>query len=328
MEGALHALMARIVDPAADAYLQLGDGGGDKLPPNPDACPNCDSREYVFSSSGEGAPGERVCASCGAAQPGINCWETRYGRSVPVKGSNYKRIHHWHERISQFMLHDTSISPDQMLAIGRRILDGTFTHVNKDSIRAVLRSLDLQVYIEKWMQIAFNVLSLPTPIFSTHLIWRMDEIFMSLQEPFLAVKPEGRTNFLNYNYVFCRIFQLLGVPKYSAFFPLIKSPAKMRDLEATWERMCRVMHIEFTPLIKEPPLSVPLTEPTKLLARLERRCAAASQAGPHTERRQTGLLPSDRSTPTAGLKRPPPQSRSDLPAVRFQRVGWSKSRPR
>ena len=49
-------------------------------------------------------------------------------------------------------------------------------------------------------------------------------------------KPPGRTNFLNYNYCFCRCFQLMKVEQFSMFFPLIniKSPLLAPGSGTTW----------------------------------------------------------------------------------------------
>ena len=196
-----HEGMADPGEAAAASFLAVGECPSPiARRKDPKVCVYCGGREYVYNGAVDGDRGSRICVECGAVADEPIFWETRYGRSVPLKGSNYKRIHHWHERISQFMLQETSIPPDRMLEIGRRLLDGSHSSINKDSIRAVLRSLNYQTYIEKWMQIAFAVLGLPPPYFSQQLIWRMDEVFQSLQEPFTAAKPDGRTNFLNYNY--------------------------------------------------------------------------------------------------------------------------------
>ena len=39
------------------------------------------------------------------------------------------------------------------MQIAERLLDGTHPIINKDVIRGVLRSLNMQLYIEKWLQI-------------------------------------------------------------------------------------------------------------------------------------------------------------------------------
>ena len=55
-----------------------------------------------------------------------------------------------------------------------------------------------------------------------------------LQEPFEACKPPGRTNLLNYNYCFCRCFQLMKVEQFSMFFPLINIKSPLLAPGTTW----------------------------------------------------------------------------------------------
>lgn len=158
--------------PAADWLAALNADA----PPGPaagvgdaDRCAHCGCREYQFGTSSGGDAGARICTACGCVQGGVNIWETRYGLRVPLKGSNYKRIHHWHERIAQFQQNETAISDEHLLAIGRRLLDGSIEYINKDTVRAVLRSLNMQLYIEKWMQVVFRVLrTLNLTNFTTH----------------------------------------------------------------------------------------------------------------------------------------------------------------
>ena len=112
-------------------------------------CASCGGGSFVYSAMGSGNTGARVCDTCGCVQPELVFWETMYGRPLPTKTSNYKRIHHWHERISQLLLLESEIPHSEMLAVDARLCDGTYSVINKDSVRAVLRSLNMQVYIEK-----------------------------------------------------------------------------------------------------------------------------------------------------------------------------------
>ena len=98
-----------------------------------------------------------MCNDCGCVQDQVVFFETAYGSRIPTKTSNYKRLHHWHERISQFLLHESPIPNDEMLRIGSRLLDGSYDCVGKDAVREVLRVLGLQRHIERWLQILHRV---------------------------------------------------------------------------------------------------------------------------------------------------------------------------
>ena len=65
-------------------------------------CVNGDCRgdDFCFLGPADGNPGARVCNACGCVQDQVVFFETMYGNRTPTKTSNYKRLHHWHERIS------------------------------------------------------------------------------------------------------------------------------------------------------------------------------------------------------------------------------------
>ena len=72
-------------------------------------------------------------------------------------------------------------------------------------------------------------------------------MFKEIQEPFRMFKPPSRKNFLNYNYVFHKFFELLGMDHFLAHFPLLKSPIKLRDQEEIYEKICKYLKWEFIP---------------------------------------------------------------------------------
>ena len=92
----------------------------------------------------------------------------------------------------------------------------------------------MQHYIEKWLQIIFRMSGVRPPQLPQTILLQLDTLFMALQEPFEKIKPHPRKNFLNYNYVFRRLLQHLGIPKYGIFFPLIKSKSKLNALDDMW----------------------------------------------------------------------------------------------
>ena len=102
---------------------------------------DCRGADFSFLGPADGNPGARVCNACGCVQDQVVFFETAYGSRIPTKTSNYKRLHHWHERISQFLLHESPIPNDEMLRIGSRLLDGSYDCVGKDAVREVLRVL-------------------------------------------------------------------------------------------------------------------------------------------------------------------------------------------
>jgi hypothetical protein len=197
-------------------------------------------------------------------------FETMYGRSASWRSSNYKRIHHFHERLSQLVLAETSIPKQDMLCIARAMCaaNGPIT-LTKDSVRKVLRPLKMQRYIERWLQIIYRLTGERPPYISDMLIQQLDVLFVELQRPFDVMKCEGRKNFLNYNYVLRRLFQQVGCSKFCVFFPLIKSEAKLHQLDETWEKMAKLLNWGVEPLCRSAPFEALLSDPLAALAALE-----------------------------------------------------------
>jgi hypothetical protein len=196
-------------------------------------------------------------------------YETMYGRDVSWRSSNYKRIHHFHERLSQLVLAETSIPKHDMLCIARALCANGPTTITKDSVRKVLRPLKMQRYIERWLQIIYRLTGQRPPHISDRLVMQLDVLFVELQRPFDVMKCEGRKNFLNYNYVLRRLFQQVGCSKFCVFFPLIKSEAKLRQLDETWEKMAKLLNWGVEPLCRSAPFEAVLSDPPAALASLE-----------------------------------------------------------
>jgi len=222
-------------------------------------CPNCDNGRLVYFCSG-GHPGSAVCDNCGCVLGGLVLYGQMYGVRLTTRHSNYKRIHHFHERISQLLLLETQIPAVDMLAIAEGFKAGGYAILDKANVRAVLRSLKKQNWIERWLQIVHRISGYTPPPPGPQLVQALDMLFVEIQAPFEKHKPPGRTNMLNYNYVFHRLLQKLGCIEYCMFFPIIKSKSKLEALDAIWADMCVTLMWKFEPLKPVPEFSVQVLE--------------------------------------------------------------------
>ena len=201
-----------------------------------------------------------VCICCGCVQPGIRLPAVAHASNAGHRPTNYKRIHHWHERISQLLLCESHIPDEHFELIREKLVDGTYSIINKDCIRSVLRSMNMQLYIEKWLQIIYRITGIRPPVPGPQLVMMMDQLFLELQTPFEHYKLQGRKNFLNYNYVFCRLFQKVNCNQFCMFFPLIKSRQKLNALDEMWKQMTTSLGWEVTSIVPVPPFAVKLDE--------------------------------------------------------------------
>ena len=224
-------------------------------------CQYCSSWELVLDH----VDGSLVCWDCARVQSsalvcGDYAVDCNYSQ---LKQSNYKRIHHFHERLSQLLLQESRIPDEAFDRIRAEIKQRQITELSKTNIRAVLRALGMQIYIEKWLQIIHRLTGCRPPPPPSAVLVQLDMMFLALQIPFLNHRPHNRRNFLNYNMVFQRLFQRLGVPEYAQFFPLIKSKHKLEALDEVWRQMCASLNWEFMPLPSVRPFAISV-DPTSL----------------------------------------------------------------
>ena len=187
----------------------------------------------------------------------------------------------------------------------------------------------MQLYIEKWLQIIQRLTLIEPPKPGGRLLQSLDDMFTELQRPFVQYKAGKRKNFLNYNYVFCRLFQKVGCPQFSMFFPLIKSRQKLKALDEMWEGMVSSVGWEVKPLQIVAPFAVKLEQPDRLLQQIRQRVASGVPAETHTMPSRKVFRKSDllllRELDRQTLLR---QRRSAPPELELQRLGSSVKRPR
>jgi len=244
-----------------EAFAVLDEYLGKNDPPIR-GCVGCGGFHFTIGNEGTSST-VRVCNNCGVVQPGTDFSRYECNDYLSRRFSNYKRVHHFHERVSQLLLRESSIPNAQFVLIARKLCDENHSVINKDAIRSVLRSLNLQIYIEKWLQIIWRVTNITPPTPGSIILQQLDRMFTELQQPFDAHKAQGRKNFLNYNYVFCRLFQEIGCPQFSMFFPLIKSKQKLKALDEMWKPMVESVGWEFKTLQTTPAFAVKL-EPSDI----------------------------------------------------------------
>ena len=290
-------------------------------------CLACHGRNFVYNGPGSGEPGARVCLDCGAVDASCNYYETRYGRAISTRSSNYKRIHHWHERISQLLLLESAISDDHMDQIHTAFMESEFKVYNKDTIRAILRSLDMQLYIEKWLQIMYRLTGVAPPVPGPVLLDQLDELFLVIQNAFDICSSKNRKNFLNYNYVLCRLLQKMKCYDYCMFFPLMKSKQKLAALDTIWKDMMNFMNWPYAPLAATQPFSVHIPAHGSLSCPRQHASAASTPVGPRLKLLQRGSHTSGRSQRDKSQAKQLPRC-SDSFAPQFQRLGLLRKRPR
>jgi hypothetical protein len=211
-------------------------------------CPDCNIEKILQSNDGH-----MVCMSCGHSDQiivdmeKINFKDPYYEN----KSTGYKRMNHFSELMNQFQAKEsTDISPKIfntiILEIKRqRIIDPT--KLTKKRMRFILKKLELNQYFEHIPFIINRLTGLPPPTITRELEEKLKSMFKEIQEPFKLFRSKKRKNFLNYNYVFHKFFELLEMDHFLQHFPLLKSPSKLREQDELWEKICKYLRWEFIP---------------------------------------------------------------------------------
>ena len=125
---------------------------------------------------------------------------------------------------------------------------GTSMYVSKTKIRNALRMIGHPELVEKWVTILCQLSKTRPPSPDGDVVLTMRELFMYIEIAFMIHKPKDRKSMIHYNFVFVRILQFLNQPQFYRYFPLLKSRAKVRSIDAVWHKMADYLGWKYLPL--------------------------------------------------------------------------------
>ena len=214
-------------------------------PPTPK--PQCGHTD-TYTNAKEG---EIVCMDCGLVVDAVLC--DIFGNTLPQRcvkpRSLYRRKHHFNERLSQWLITTRRVDNETVLKVKELIeMDGHLrTTVTKTRIRHALRQLGLAKHIENWIEIHCEITKRPYPVIEGCTLERIREHFLQIETAFEKHRPEGRKCILSYNFIMSRILQVYNLTDHLKWFPPLKSRAKLKQLDVTWQHMARHMGLPSIP---------------------------------------------------------------------------------
>ena len=212
-------------------------------------CPDCGIEKSLQSSDGS-----LVCIECGHSDEivvdmeKINFKDPFYEN----KSTKYKRMNHFSELMNQFQAKEsTEIPPKIINMIIIEIKKQKITNpskLKKKKMRSILKKLELNSYFEHVPFIINKLTGLPPPTITRELEEKLKSMFKEIQIPFEMFKPKNRKNFINYNYVYYKFFELLELDHFLPHFTLLK-PIKLREQDEIWEKICKYLKWQYIPSI-------------------------------------------------------------------------------
>lgn len=214
-----------------------------------DTCALCDRKLLVHQSESI-----LVCDRCGYYTPlfDYSSQNLSYDQTQSIDTSSsgtYKRINHFNDSLSLLQAKESSKIPDAIIEEIRdqlkkeRIDPET---VKAEKIKSILKMKRRSKYYDNVSQIMATLTHNSTVVhIPPDVEERLRNMFDAIQEPFDRHKPESRTNFFSYNYVFYKFCELLGENELMKHFPLLKSREKLYEQDQIWKHICADLHWEF-----------------------------------------------------------------------------------
>ena len=212
-----------------------------------DKCSNCNAEIMILQTEGK-----IVCEQCGVEEDVIINSEKPSFREPPSELTYfaYKRINHFNETLAQIQAKESTDIPEEIFDKIRNELKRervtNMKQLNKKKIKKYLNRLGYNKYYEHApyiiQKLSGKQLNIPKELEEkAKLMFRMAE------EQFPKIKPADRKNFLNYNYMHYKIFEMLGYHDIKKNFPLLKGREKLHLQDQMLHDIAEILKKQFPP---------------------------------------------------------------------------------
>jgi len=218
-------------------------------------CELCKGDSFKFESKSS----TDICTECGFVKNIVLNDENNpvYTENVEqVIVFNYKRDNHFQECLNQLQAKENTTIPPQII----KDLTFEFRKYNitnpklftTDLVKSYLKKLKYNKYYEHIPTIINEFCGLPAPKLTPELEQQLRIMFDEIQVPFEKYRKiicPSRKNFLNYNYTFYKMCELLNKDEFLNFFPLLKSREKLYEHDLIWKGICTDLRWEYIPSV-------------------------------------------------------------------------------
>ena len=239
----LHKTYIKMID---DDYID-----NNTITINSDICEYCNTDMLLNQNSGV-----LICSNCGIQEQVILDSDKPSYKDPPKEMTSfcYKRINHLNEFLAQFQAKETTEIPDdlynEILVEIKKERIRNMAQITPEKMRIILRKIKRNDYYEHIPYIINQLNGLPPPIISAEVEEIIRNMFKEIQIPFEELRPTvvpKRKNFLSYNYVMYKFFELLELDEYLQCFQLLKSRNKLHQQDIIWKHICRELNWQYIP---------------------------------------------------------------------------------
>lgn len=214
-------------------------------------CSRCNVELMLIQSEGS-----YVCQYCGETEHIIIESEVPNHKEAANEKPRYpyKRQNHAVEWLNQFQAKESTEIPEEII---NNIIDELKRQklYNKIKtlpfkkiipiIKQIMKKLRYASYYEHITYIISKITEIPPPSLNRETEELLKNMFKQTQGPFAKYCPKNRINFLNYAYIFNKLFRLLELEEYADRIPLLKSREKLREQDIVWKKICMDLEWNF-----------------------------------------------------------------------------------
>lgn len=211
-----------------------------------DVCTICKTEMHLNNNSGL-----LICPKCGSIENIIVDSDKPSFKEPPKEMTSfcYKRINHLNEFLAQFQAKETTdIHEDvynEILVEIKKERINNMALITPDKMRALLKKIKKNDYYEHIPYIINQLNGLPAPVIAPEIEEIIRGMFKAIQLPFEKYCPHRRKNFLSYNYVMYKFFELLELDEYLDCFQLLKSRTKLHQQDLIWKNICNDLNWQY-----------------------------------------------------------------------------------
>lgn len=215
---------------------------------NLDICSICNIEMFLNQNTGT-----LICQQCGIQEYILIDSDKPSYKDPPKEMTSfcYKRINHLNEFLAQFQAKETTeIDEDiynEILVEIKKERINNMAELTPEKLRVILRKIKRNDYYEHIPYIINQLNGLPPPVISPEVEEIIRNMFKEIQIPFDIYCPPKRKNFLSYNFVMYKFFELLELDEYLNSFQLLKSRMKLHQQDQIWKKICNSLNWEFIP---------------------------------------------------------------------------------
>ena len=211
-----------------------------------DKCIKCSIELFLNHNSGQ-----LTCPNCGYIENIIVDSDKPSFKEPPKEMTSfcYKRINHLNEFLAQFQAKETTDIPEtvynDIITEIKKERIKNMSLITSDKMRIILKKIKKNDYYEHIPYIINQLNGLPPPVIAPEIEEIIRGMFKAIQIPFEKYCPVERKNFLSYNYVMYKFFELLELDEYLDCFQLLKSRTKLHQQDQIWKNICKDLNWEY-----------------------------------------------------------------------------------